>query len=302
VDAAGNLSDYSNAASATTDLLQVQYTLTVSKAGTGSGTVASSPAGINCGTDCTENYNSGTAVMLTATAAPGSVFAGWSGACTGTGACAVTLGAAKTVTATFNLILILPQTDTLNPQYDNQVYVQSVMGYISMAGNVYQNGTLPVGCDWTYNLWGEFWYQDYICGQGLVKFDVSSLVGKTIDSATLKLEVSSAGVGYYPRQWHIRAMLTSWSPATVTWNVVESSFSYDGSEIIQNPPTYAGQFYNIDVTSIVQNWASGTWNNYGLLFGSHNNTPPNATSWDSFEFYSLEDPGQGWPKLVVTYH
>jgi len=105
VDAAGNLSDYSNTDSATTDLFQVQYTLTVSKVGTGSGTVASIPAGINCGTDCTENYNSGTAVTLTATAATGSVFAGWSMECSPTVICPVTLDAAKTVTATFNLSL-----------------------------------------------------------------------------------------------------------------------------------------------------------------------------------------------------
>ena len=41
------------------------YTLTVAKAGTGSGTVTSSPAGINCGADCSEPYNSGTVVTLT---------------------------------------------------------------------------------------------------------------------------------------------------------------------------------------------------------------------------------------------
>src|SRR3990167_10627051 len=81
------------------------YALTVSKTGTGSGTVTSSPAGINCGTDCTELYNSGTVVTLTAAAATGSSFAGWSGACTGTGTCTVTMNAAKSVTATFNLTL-----------------------------------------------------------------------------------------------------------------------------------------------------------------------------------------------------
>jgi uncharacterized repeat protein (TIGR02543 family) len=79
-------------------------TLTVAKAGTGSGTVTSSPAGINCGSDCTETYASGTSVSLTATAAGGSVFAGWSGACTGTGPCTVSMTAARSVTATFNTV------------------------------------------------------------------------------------------------------------------------------------------------------------------------------------------------------
>jgi parallel beta-helix repeat protein len=77
--------------------------LTVSKAGTGAGAVTSSPAGINCGVDCTEDYLQGTMVSLTAAANNGSTFSGWSGACTGTGGCTVTMDAAKSVTATFTL-------------------------------------------------------------------------------------------------------------------------------------------------------------------------------------------------------
>ena len=75
--------------------------LTVQDAGTGTGTVTSSPAGINCGTTCTASFASGTAVTLTAAASANSTFAGWSGACTGTGPCTVTLTSAATVTATF---------------------------------------------------------------------------------------------------------------------------------------------------------------------------------------------------------
>src|SRR5207249_8370662 len=76
-------------------------TLTVSKTGTGRGTVASSPAGINCGATCSASYNSGTTVTLTATPDTGSSFTGWSGACSGTGNCNVTLTASTTVTANF---------------------------------------------------------------------------------------------------------------------------------------------------------------------------------------------------------
>jgi hypothetical protein len=78
-----------------------EFALTVVPAGTGSGTVTSSPAGINCGVDCSEAYAAGTEVTLAATPTSGSTFSGWSGACTGAGACKVTMSQARSVTATF---------------------------------------------------------------------------------------------------------------------------------------------------------------------------------------------------------
>jgi hypothetical protein len=57
--------------------------LKIIKAGTGTGTVTSSPAGISCGADCSQRYNSGTSVTLTATPAAGSAFTRWVG-CTST--------------------------------------------------------------------------------------------------------------------------------------------------------------------------------------------------------------------------
>jgi hypothetical protein len=82
----------------------ITHLLTVNKTGSGSGTVSSSPIGIDCGLDCTESYNEGTVVTLTATSVSGSVFTGWSGeGCSGTGSCIVTMNAAKTVTAQFTV-------------------------------------------------------------------------------------------------------------------------------------------------------------------------------------------------------
>ena len=78
------------------------FALSVGKNGTGSGTVSSTPAGINCGATCSANFSSGTNVGLTATPAAGSSFTGWGGACSGTGACDVSMDSAKSVTATFN--------------------------------------------------------------------------------------------------------------------------------------------------------------------------------------------------------
>jgi beta-glucosidase len=78
------------------------YSLTVTKAGGGTGTVTSSAGGINCGSTCTASLSSGVIVTLTATASSGMSFGGWSGACTGTGTCVVTMTGNQAVTATFN--------------------------------------------------------------------------------------------------------------------------------------------------------------------------------------------------------
>jgi hypothetical protein len=75
--------------------------LTVTRVGSGAGTVVSGPAGIACGTACSAEYDPGTLVSLTALPGAGSTFVGWGGACGGTGACVVTLGGDRAVSATF---------------------------------------------------------------------------------------------------------------------------------------------------------------------------------------------------------
>jgi hypothetical protein len=77
-------------------------TLSVSHGGTGTGTVTSNPAGISCGAACSFQWWGGTTIALSAAAAHGSAFAGWSGACTGKGACSVNLSSDKSVRATFS--------------------------------------------------------------------------------------------------------------------------------------------------------------------------------------------------------
>jgi phospholipase C len=81
------------------------YQLTVVLAGAGAGTVTSSPTGISCSNSstatCTASFTQGTAVTLSAAPITNDTFAGWSGGCTGTTNCSVTLSAASSVTATF---------------------------------------------------------------------------------------------------------------------------------------------------------------------------------------------------------
>jgi hypothetical protein len=76
------------------------YDLSVTKSGTASGTVTSSPAGISCGTACSAGFVSDSAVTLTESPASGSTFSGWGGACTGTATtCTVPMSSATSVTA-----------------------------------------------------------------------------------------------------------------------------------------------------------------------------------------------------------
>ena len=76
-------------------------TLTVTRSGSGNGTITSNPAGISCGSSCSASFSKGTQVTLTPASAAGSVFTGWSGACTGTGNCNVVLSQSQSVTASF---------------------------------------------------------------------------------------------------------------------------------------------------------------------------------------------------------
>jgi len=84
-------------------------TLTVTTAGSGDGSVTSTPAGISCtrtggsqSGSCAAALADGTAVTLVASAPAGHAFTGWSGeGCSGTGTCQVTMDQARTVTATF---------------------------------------------------------------------------------------------------------------------------------------------------------------------------------------------------------
>ena len=85
-------------------IYQYVFPLTVTNVGSGFGTVQSTPSGISCSATCSANFGKTSSVNLTAVPAVGSAFMGWSGACSGTGVCTVTMDEAKEVTASFAVI------------------------------------------------------------------------------------------------------------------------------------------------------------------------------------------------------
>jgi hypothetical protein len=111
--------------------LTVKSKLTVTRSGTGSGTVISSPAGINCGVDCTEEYQPNSVVTLSAAAATYSTFTRWSG----NADCAdgvVTMDTSKTCNAVFTItpIRIPDQFSTIQAAYNamqNNGSIQSLV-------------------------------------------------------------------------------------------------------------------------------------------------------------------------------
>jgi uncharacterized repeat protein (TIGR01451 family) len=121
------------------------FTLTVAKAGNGSGTIQSGSS-IDCGTTCSATFLSGNTVALLAVPSSTSVFAGWSGGCTGTdpNVCSVTMNSNQSVTAQF-----APAADfTLNPASSSLTMkrggqVSDVLTFPAQGGF---SGTIALGC------------------------------------------------------------------------------------------------------------------------------------------------------------
>lgn len=102
--------------------------LTVTKSGTGTGTVTSGPAGINCGGTCSASFGNGAIVYLFATPNARMGFVGWSGAYTGTAnPCAVTMNTTQTANAEFvDLCLVTDAGDTGLPGQLRQVLTDAM--------------------------------------------------------------------------------------------------------------------------------------------------------------------------------
>jgi hypothetical protein len=110
-----------------------RHKLTVMTNGTGTGSVASSPAGISCGATCHAEYEHGTAVVLTATPGTHTAPATWSGCddIVSGNKCEVSMTSAKTVTATFNLIQFALTVAKAGPGAPNSTVASTPAGTIS---------------------------------------------------------------------------------------------------------------------------------------------------------------------------
>ncbi len=139
---AGGASSPCNAATAIAAAL-TQNALTVSV--TGIGTVTSNPAGIICPSTCSANFVNGTSVTLTATPPSGWAFAGWSGACSGSGNCVVTMNSTQSVSAMFKqttatLLSSSPNSSTVGQSVTLTATVTTSLGIPTGSVNFYGDG------------------------------------------------------------------------------------------------------------------------------------------------------------------
>ncbi|CAK0744897.1 exported hypothetical protein [Gammaproteobacteria bacterium] len=175
--------------------------LTVSKTGAGSGSVKSSPAGIDCGGTCSATFNTGTKVTLSVTTDAGSKFNGWSGgSCSGAGTCEVTLNQDQTVTAEF-IVAPITYLLTVNKAGTGKGSVSSNPAGISCdqsctASSVanYSSGTTVVlsaapSNGSTFGGWGGD------CPNGVCQMDSAKTATATFNSVMYPLVVVKSGVG-----------------------------------------------------------------------------------------------------------
>jgi hypothetical protein len=184
---------YSFTASANRTLVanfaQPQYALSISGSGGGNGSVTSNPAGISCtltagsasGT-CNASYAAGASVTLTAIPAGGSSFSGWSGACSGSGACTVSMTQARTVTASF---VAMPPPVTI-----------TTSSTPTAGGSTSGGGTYPSGTTVTVTATPANGYQFVRWTEGAT--EVSTSLAYTFNATAARLLVAHFELVPYP--------------------------------------------------------------------------------------------------------
>ncbi len=241
------------------------YTLTITPAGTGTGTISSSPSGILCGATCSYSFVSGTVVTLTATPSSNSSFTAYSGDCTGLSPCDVTMGAAKAVTATFDLI---PTYSLLNHASVNTASNPASTGAFA---NPLSNGScivvgvqmtavsIPTPTDTATNTYTD-------CGAGLLHFDAGARSGEcfktpnTHSTANNVVSVANAG-GVYTR-----VLASEWSGPNGTCEVDVYSFTSNGTSGSGINNASAG---TVTTTNGDLIWVAGGANNGAMTAGTN---------------------------------
>jgi hypothetical protein len=185
------------------------------------------------------------------------------------------------------------QTVTLYATADNTLIYSTTNP--AAANTAYSAGDISVGCNWLDGLY----FDDWVCGATALKFNTTTLSGKTILSAYLRLDPYILPADTFT-QYKAYAYAASWSPSTLTFN--NEPNIYTSYTVLANPPTNTVLPVEWNVTNIVKQWASGAWVNNGIAIHDNDYTFPGYTAYRATSFESTNTTsGSDRPRLVVTY-
>jgi len=143
--------------------------------------------------------------------------------------------------------------------------------------------------------WGTYtyitvnWSGSYT-SRGLLEFDLSSINGATVNSASLELYNWANNPN---RVYEIHRITATWSESTVTWN---NQPAFDAAVAGSTNVTGSGTF-TFTITSLVQSWLNGTYTNYGMVLKAV--TEP--ASPNPYFVSSSYATAASRPKLTVDY-
>lgn len=189
----------------------------------------------------------------------------------------------------------LPTNATVVASADNLLILNSEEA--QDADTTFSSGVVSVGC----NQLVEGIFVGFLCGSTALQFSglQPHIVGRLIASARLRLvtfrppEINSGAT------YAVRAFAGPWSPSTITFNNQPDAFLNPTASF--SPPALVGQTVEVDVTAIVQQWASGTIPNNGLIVFDALETLPAGTVFRASDFESRESNSSLAPALAIVF-
>lgn len=192
----------------------------------------------------------------------------------------------------------------IRSDYDNRRAYADLVPSVTNTAN--PSGELIAGCFWNFNTF--LGVQNFICYSSAIHFPLSgtaingasfNLAGKTINEAVLVLSVADVPIN--PTNLYLHAIATPWNTNTLNGATFLDLYS-DGGRLVGSPGLWGP--YGIDVTTIVQNWANGTFQNNGVLLEDaeyvfpYNSLIRTSFFWSTDTFNGSQD---NRPTLWVDY-
>jgi hypothetical protein len=148
-----------------------------------------------------------------------------------------------------------------------------------------------------YEMWlGESPSDSSYYNEAYIKFDLSSISGTTIDSATIEVRP-------YHQYYNAPTSTTTWLRRVVnagTW--AENTIKWSNKPAVNSTPVdtaacIEGQQCAFGVTSLVRGWLDGTYTNNGIRLDENGNGP---TYWK--RLIASEEQTSSRPRLLITNH